>query len=120
MTPTASTNSCWNSITSAIATLAASRPSATVSSVGAVAPSASSAQVLSGASPSIIRMSITPDSLRRPATTTSNVASSVCWNVGFTTHWPSIKAIRTEPTGPSNGRPARHVATDAAFIAMTS
>ena len=39
VTPTASTNSCWNSITSAIATLAASRPSATVSSVGAVAPS---------------------------------------------------------------------------------
>ena len=30
------------------------------------------------------------------------------------------QAMRTEPTGPSNGSPARHVATDAAFIAGMS
>ena len=76
--------------------------------------------MLSGASPSIMRTSITPASLRRPATTTSNVASSTSWKVGLTDHWPSIRAMRTEATGPSNGRPARQVATDAAFMAGMS
>ena len=38
VTPAASMNSCWNSSTSAIARLAASRPSATVSSVGRLGP----------------------------------------------------------------------------------
>ena len=113
-------NARWKPTCSAIARFAASSPSATVSSVGAGAPPASSSHVLSGASPSIISTSISPASFLRPATTTSNVASSTCWNVGFTTHCPSIRPMRTEATGPSNGRPARHVATDAAFIAGMS
>jgi len=111
-------NSSWKSIISAIARLAASSPSATTSSVGAVAPAPpwSSCHVLSGASPSIIRMSMPPRSLRRPATTMSNVASSTSWKVGLITHSPPISPIRTEPTGPSNGRPAMHVARLAAFM----
>ena len=36
------------------------------------------------------------------------------------THSPSIRPMRTEPTGPSNGSPARQVATEAAFMAGMS
>ena len=111
------TSSSCASISSSIARLAASRPSATTGSVGAVPrPPSSKVHVLSGASPSIIKMSTCPASLRRPATTMSNVASSRSWNVGLMTHSPSIKPSRTEPTGPSNGIPDSIVARLAAFI----
>ena len=76
--------------------------------------------MVSGASPSIIRMSIPPSAFFEPATTMSNVASSSSWNVGFTTHSPPIRPSRTAPTGPSNGRPAIPTASDAAFIAGMS
>ena len=107
---------------SVMTSFARSRPCATTSSVGAVAPSpaARSGQVSSGASPSIIRMSMPPCSFFEPATTMSNVASSSSWNVGFTTQSEPISPRRTDPTGPSNGRPAIPTARDAAFIAGMS
>ena len=61
----------------AISVFATSRPCATTSSVGASAPPDSSGHVLVGASPSIIRMSTPPSAPLEPATTMSNVASSV-------------------------------------------
>ena len=99
-TPTAARNSSWNSMTSAMTSFARSRPWATTSSVGAVAPSpaARRGQVISGASPSIIRMSIPPWSFLEPATTMSKVASSSSWNVGFTAHSFPIRPRRTAPT----------------------
>src|SRR3954449_291982 len=46
-----------------------------------------------------------PVSVTRPATTMSKTAfSSWLWD-GNATHWPSIRATRTPPTGPENGRP---------------
>ena len=100
--------------------LAASRPAATTSSVGAVAPPAISSMVFSVASASTIMIATSPDSVTRPATTMSNTAlvSSVC--VGKATHWPSIRATRTPATGPENGRPEIWVDADAALIASTS
>ena len=80
-------------------------PRATSSSVGAAAPEARSSQVASGASPSIIRTSISPSSLRRPATTTSNVASSTCWKVGLTIQVPSMRPSRTEADRPLERKP---------------
>ena len=121
VTPTASMNSCWNSITSAIARLAASRPSATVSSVGA-------GRAVGEQVPGVVgRLALDHQDVdlagrrsggrRRPRRTWPPRSR---WNVGLTTHCPSISAMRTEATGPSNGRPARQVATDAAFIAGMS
>src|SRR6185436_16820833 len=110
LTSARATNSSCMSTNSSIARLAASRPSATTCSVGVVPLACSRAQVLSGASPSIIRMSTCPESLRRPATTMSNVASSRSWNVGLMTHSPPISPSRTEPTGPSNAIPDSIVA----------
>ncbi len=122
VTPCAATNSAWNAITFAISAFATSSPWARISSVGATAPApwASSGHVLTGASPSIMRMSTPPSAFFEPATTMSNVASSVSWNVGFTTQSLPIRPSRTDPTGPSNGRPARLTAQAAAFIAGTS
>ena len=103
--------------------LAASRPSATVSSVGATAPLASSAISLSVSgvdSASTIMMATSPSSSTRPATTMSKVACASCSWVGKATHWPLISATRTPPMGPENGRPASWVDMDAALIATTS
>ena len=50
----------------------------------------------------------------------SNTAPSSCSTVGNATHWPSISATRTPPTGPENGRPEIWVDADAALIASTS
>ena len=103
--------------------LAASRPSATVSSVGARAPLASSAISLSVSgvdSASTIMMATSPSSSTRPATTMSKVACASCSWAGKATHWPLISATRTPPMGPENGRPASWVDMDAALIATTS
>ncbi len=100
--------------------LAASRPSATTSSVGFVAPPSMSAMEPSVASASTIMIATSPESSTRPATTMSKVArsSSVC--VGKPTHCPSMSATRVPPTGPENGRPEICVEADAALIARTS
>ena len=39
---------------------------------------------------------------------------------GKATHWPSIRATRTAPIGPLNGRPDSWVDIDAALMATTS
>ena len=100
--------------------LAASSPAATISSVGLVAPPATSSMVFSVASASTIMIATSPEDSSRPATTMSKVArsSSVC--VGKPTHWPSISATRVAPIGPLNGRPEIWVEADAALIASTS
>ena len=103
--------------------LAASRPWATVSSVGATAPlpeSAISRSVLGVDSASTIMIATSPSSSTRPATTMSKVASSSSLCVGKATHWPLISATRTPPIGPENGSPASWVDIDAALIATTS
>ncbi len=102
---------------------AASRPAATVSSVGGTAPlpeSAISRSVLGVDSASTIMIATSPSSSTRPATTMSKVASSSCEWVGKPTHWPRIRATRTPPIGPENGRPASCVDIDAALMATTS
>ena len=103
--------------------LAASRPSATVSSVGRTAPlevSAISASVRGVDSASTIMIATSPSSSTRPATTMSNVASASCGWVGNATHWPLIRATRTPPIGPENGSPASWVDSEAALMATTS
>ena len=99
--------------------LAASRPEATISSVGACAPPPIRSITFSVASASTI-MIATSLPTTRPATTMSNTAFSSCGCVGKATHWPSIRATRVAPTGPENGRPASWVEADAALIATTS
>ncbi len=99
--------------------LAASRPWATTSSVGAVAPPATSSIVFAVASASTI-MIATSEPTTRPATTMSKTAVSSCSCVGNATHWPSMSATRVAPIGPLNGSPAIWVDADAALIASTS
>ena len=99
--------------------LAASRPWATTSSVGAVAPPLTSSIVLAVASASTI-MIATSSPTTRPATTMSKTASSSWLCVGNATHWPSMRATRVAPIGPLNGRPASCVDIEAALIATTS
>ena len=114
---------CWASHSALMNGLAASRPAATVSSVGPTAPdpeSASSRRVLGVDSASTIMMATSPSGSTRPATTMSKVASSSCGWVGKATHWPLIRATRTPPIGPENGSPASWVDSDAALIAITS
>ena len=65
-------------------------------------------------------MIATSSDVTRPATTMSNTAFSTCEWFGNATHWPSMRATRTPPIGPENGRPASCVDIDAALIAMTS
>ncbi|SLJ16149.1 Uncharacterised protein [Mycobacteroides abscessus subsp. abscessus] len=81
------------------------------------------------ASASTIMIATSPDSTTRPATTMSNTAPSSCSTVGNATHWPppaefapwsGIRATRTPPTGPENGRPAIWVDAEAALMATTS
>ncbi len=100
--------------------LAASRPDATTSSVGRVPPPAMSSIDFSVASASTIMIATSPESSTRPATTMSKVARSSSTCVGKPTHWPSIRATRVAPTGPSKGRPEICVDADAALIATTS
>ena len=99
--------------------LAASRPWATTSSVGAVAPSETRVMVDVVASASTI-MIATSSPTTRPATTMSKTADSSCSWVGNATHWPSMSATRVAPIGPLKGRPASWVDIDAALIATTS
>ena len=105
--------------------LAASRPWATTSSVGARAPSVLTrfqADSVASASTIMIATSSAPFSpgTTRPATTMSKTArSSSLWR-GNATHWPSMRATRTPPIGPLNGRPASWVDIDAPLIATTS
>ena len=100
--------------------LAASSPPATISSVGAWAPDCTRFHVCSVASASTIMIATSPVSVTRPATTMSKTASSSWPWVGNATHWPSMSATRTPPTGPENGRPESWVDSDAALIASTS
>ena len=100
--------------------LDASRPPATTASVGACTPPSTRVQVCSVASASTIMIATSPVSVTRPATTMSKTASSSWLWVGNATHWPSIRATRTAPTGPENGRPEIWVESDAALIARTS
>ena len=100
--------------------LAASRPPATTSSVGACAPECTRFQVCSVDSASTIMMATSPVSVTRPATTMSKTAFSSWLWVGKATHWPSISATRVAPTGPENGRPEIWVDSDAALMASTS
>ena len=100
--------------------LAASRPSATISSVGACVPEWTRSQVDSVASASTIMIATSPVSVTRPATTMSKTAFSSWLWLGNATHWPSIRATRVPPTGPENGRPESCVESDAALIASTS
>ena len=100
--------------------LAASRPPATISSVGAWVPERTSSQVDSVASASTIMIATSPVSVTRPATTMSKTAFSSWLWLGKATHWPSIRATRVPPTGPENGRPESWVDSDAALIASTS
>ncbi len=103
--------------------MAASRPCATTSSVGATAPPLISSMVCSVASASTIMIATSesaPSPTTRPATTMSNTERSNSECVGNATHCPSISAIRVPATGPENGRPASWVDADAALIASTS
>ncbi len=100
--------------------LAASRPWATISSVGFAPPPATSSMAFSVASASTIMIATSPEGSSRPATTMSKVARSSSVWVGKPTHWPSISATRVPPTGPLNGRPEIWVDADAALIASTS
>ena len=74
----------------------------------------------SGASASTIMIATSPVSVTRPATTMSKTAFSSWLWLGNATHWPSMRATRTPPTGPENGRPESWVESDAALIASTS
>jgi hypothetical protein len=105
--------------------LAASRPAATTSSVGAATPwSLIRCQAWSVASASTIMIATScspPDVVTtRPATTMSKTARSSSEWRGKPTHCPSIKATRTPPIGPENGRPAIWVDSEAALMATTS
>ena len=100
--------------------LAASRPLATTSSVGAWTPLSTRVKVCSVASASTIMIATSPVSVTRPATTMSKTASSSWLWLGKATQLPSIRATRTPPTGPENGRPESWVDNDAALIASTS
>ena len=106
-------------------TLAASRPSATTDSVGAIAPcSLMSVQELSVASASTI-MIATSSSTMRPATTIEKTASSSWAKVGKATHWPppcasGMSAMRTPPIGPEKGRPEIWVEAEAPLMPTTS
>ena len=85
--------------------MAASRPSATTSSVGAVAPPATSSMVFSVASASTIMIatSVTGDPAGDDHVEDGLLQLGV--RSGSATHWPSMSATRTPATGPENGRP---------------
>ncbi len=113
-------SSLWASHSCLMNGLAASRPPATTSSVGAWVPDWTRSQVCSVASASTIMIATSPVSVTRPATTMSKTApSSWLWD-GKATQLPSMRATRTPPTGPENGRPESWVDMDAALIASTS
>ena len=103
-----------------MAGLAASRPLATISSVGAVAPPEIRVTAFGVASASTIMIATSPSARVRPATTMSKVARSSSSRVGKATHWPSTCATRVAPIGPENGRPDSLVDIEAALIATTS
>ena len=113
-------SSCWATHSALMKGLAASRPSATTSSVGAVEPPATRDTVWLVASASTIMIATSPSSSTRPATTMSNTASASSVWVGKATQRSWISATRTPPMGPENGRPASCVEAEAALIATTS
>ena len=113
-------SSAWASHRAEMNGLAASRPAATTSSVGAVPPERTRSQVCSVDSASTMAMATSPFAVTRPATTMSKVDCSSWLTSGNPTHWSPIRATRTPPTGPLNGRPASWVDSDAALIATTS
>ena len=106
----------------AIMMVEAEAPEDTIALVqgGAWAPEAILPKLVSVASASTIMIATSPESVTRPATTMSKTASSSWEWVGKATHWPSMRATRTPPTGPENGRPESWVDSDAALIASTS
>ena len=65
---------------------------------------------------STIMIAISPASVRRPATTSSNVDSSPSWYVGCAIHSPWWCANRTAPIGPLKGMPETVNAADAPLI----
>ncbi|MDQ1129106.1 hypothetical protein QE381_001234 [Microbacterium sp. SORGH_AS 888] len=105
---------------------AASRPCATTSSLGLVAPALMRFQLFSVASASTIMIATSPSSSTRPATMRSKTASSTWAALGKATHWsacspwPGMSARRTPAIGPEKGRPEIWVDSDAALIASAS
>ncbi len=101
--------------------LAASRPSATTSSVGAVAPPPISSMVFAVASASTI-MIATSSPAMTPAGDDHVEDGLLQLRVGRERDplGPSISATRTPATGPENGSPEIWVDADAALIASTS
>jgi len=100
--------------------LAASSPDATTSSVGEVRPERTRSQVCTVDSASTIMIATSPSGRTRPAMAISKVASLDCSTVGKPTHWSPMRATRTPPTGPLNGRPASVVEAEPALMARTS
>ena len=65
---------------------------------------------------STIMMAMSPPSIMRPATTSSNVDSVLSSNVGCAIHSLPWRDRRTAPIGPSNGMPDTISAADAPLI----
>ena len=105
--------------------LAASRPSATISSVGACAPRSLTRVQESGVASASTIMMATSSPTTRPATAMLNTAPLSWECFGNATHWrvpepSSMRAIRTPPMGPENGRPDSCVDREAALMATVS
>ena len=100
--------------------LAASSPAATTCSVGAVLPARTKSHVCCVDSASTIAMATSPEAVTRPATTMSKLDWASWLTSGNATQSSPMRATRTPPTGPVNGRPASWVDSDAALIATTS
>jgi hypothetical protein len=114
-------SSAWASHSALMNGLAASRPSATTSSVGAWScPRRTRSHVSSVASASTIMMATSPSASDAAGDDHVEDRRSICSTVGKPTHWSSIRATRTPPMGPENGRPASCGRRDAALIASTS
>ena len=64
--------------------------------------------------------SIIVSASRVPTTIRSSDESAICWYVGLTTNSPSIRPIRTPPTGPRKGSGEIASAAEAPLIARTS
>src|SRR5665213_1892600 len=105
--------------------LEASRPSATIGSVGAPWPwclTRSQVFMVDSASTIMIATSSTPSLLvtTRPATTMSNTERPLSVKLGKAIQLPSISETRVAPIGPLNGSPEICVDADAALMASTS
>ena len=105
----------WASTSCLMNGLAASRPPATISSVGACTTLDQVQGLLGGLG--LDHLIATSPLSVTTRTTMSNTAFSSWLCDGKATHWPSMSATRTPPTGPENGRPESCVDSDAALIA---